>query len=317
MSRTALGACALIGILLVAVIFAPVPGHAVWTERLHDFAHGPIFGCVAVLLLVALRRTQRFATLGVASQYAIAFTCAVTLGFLTEAAQVATGRDASWLDLRNDLIGAASFLALWAAFDPRTRAAPMRRRAAAVLVGLLLLGYLLVPIVQSAVEYARRRSQLPVIADFSRGVDLYFIWPSNVLVDFAPLPAALRAPASESAAHVRFLSASYPGLIFHEPWSDWRGYASLAIELANPAQRPLELAVRVHDAQHNSEYNDRYNKQFTLPAGVREVFRFPIEDIRRAPHGRAMDLANIRGVVVFKPNDSPPDEMFISRLWLE
>ena len=59
MSRTVLVACASIGILLVAVVFAPVPGHKVWISRLHDFAHGPIFGCVAVLLLIALRRTRQ------------------------------------------------------------------------------------------------------------------------------------------------------------------------------------------------------------------------------------------------------------------
>ena len=318
MSRPVLVACTSIGILLAAVVFAPVPGHTVWIHRLHDFAHGPIFGCVVVLLLLALRRTQKFAALKVASQYAIAFAGAVTLGVLTEVAQIPAGRDASWLDVRSDLIGAVSFLALWAAFDPHSplQSAPMRR-GAALLVGITLFGYLLAPIVQSAIEYSRRRSQFPVIADFSRGLDMYFTWRSNVVVDFAPLPPALRATRGESAAHVRFLPQPYPGLNFHEPWADWRGYSRLAIELANPAQRPLELVVRVHDALHNNEFNDRYNKRITLPAGARDVFRFPLEEIRRAPASRVMDLANIRGVIVFRATGLPPDEMYMSRLWLE
>ena len=319
MSRTALYACALIGILLVAVVFAPDPGDKVWVSRLHDFAHGPIFGCVAVLLLIALRRTRKFAALGFASQYAVALAGAAALGLVTEVAQIPAGRDASWLDVRSDLVGGVSFLALWAAFDPpaRLQFASMRRRGAALLVGVALLGYLFAPIAQSITEYSRRRSQFPVIADFSGRLDMYFTWRSNVVVDFAPLPAALSAARGESAAHVRFLPQPYPGLNFHEPWSDWRGYASLAIELANPAERPLELVVRVHDARHNNEFNDRYNKRITLPAGARAVFRFPLEEIRSAPAGRVMDLANIRGVIVFKENDSPPDEMYVSRLWLE
>jgi hypothetical protein len=57
MHRTALVACALISILLASVVFAPVPDDTVGLSRLHDFAHGPIFGCVAVLLLLVLRRT--------------------------------------------------------------------------------------------------------------------------------------------------------------------------------------------------------------------------------------------------------------------
>ena len=319
MSRTALCAWALIGILLVAVVFAPVPGDEVWVGRLHDFVHAPIFGCVAVLLLIGLRRTRQFAPLGFGSQYAVALAGAVALGFVTEVAQIPAGRDASWLDVRSDLLGAVSFVALWAAFDPpaRMRFASMRRRGAALLVGVALLGYLFAPVAQSIVEYSRRRSQFPVIADFSRRPDMYFTWCSNVVVDFTPLPAALSATRGESAAHVRFLPHPYPGLNFHEPWSDWRGYASLAIELANPAQRPLELVVRVHDARHNNEFNDRYNKRITLPAGARDVFRFPLKDIRSAPAGRVMDLANIRGVIVFRANDSPPDEMYVSRLWLE
>ena len=46
----------LVGVLLVAVVFAPIPGAATrWVEALHDTAHGLVFGCVALLLLLAAR----------------------------------------------------------------------------------------------------------------------------------------------------------------------------------------------------------------------------------------------------------------------
>ncbi len=309
----------LIGILLAAVVFAPVPGETLWLSRLHDFAHAPVFGCVAVLLLVALRRRRPFAALGRAGQYALAFAGAAALGLLTELAQIPAGGDASWSDAAHDLIGAVAFLTAFSVFDAR---AGLRKqstwvRVSTLLVALPLFAYLVTPIARSVVKYHERRNTFPVIADFSHGFDSYFVWPNRVLVEFAPLPDELSASPGESAARVRFLPEQYAGVNFHEPWPDWRGYSTLAIELANPTGGELELVVRVHDASHNNELDDRYNHAIKLPARTRQAFRFPLEDIRRAPRGRAMDMQRIRGVVVFRIDDSSSDEMYLRRIWLE
>lgn len=309
----------LIGILLAAVVFAPVPGETVWISRLHDFAHGPVFGCVAVLLLVVLRRRQRFAALGRAGQYALAFAGAAALGFLTELAQIPAGGDASWSDAARDLIGAAAFLLAFSVFDARDGVRTPERwvRIPTLLIALTLLAYLTMPAARAIIEYHERRSTFPVIADFSLRPDLYFVWPSRVIVDFAPLPDELSGSQGESAARVRFLPQQYAGVNFHEPWPDWRGYSTLAMELANPTDRELDLVVRVHDASHNNEISDRYNRGIKLPARTRETFRFPLEEIRRAPKGRTMDMERIRGVVVFRVDDSSNDEMYLLRVWLE
>ena len=307
-----------IAILLVAVVFAPVPGHSVWLSRVHDFAHGPIFGCVAVLTLVGLRRWPPFARWSWLRQYAIALGVASALGLLTEAAQIPAGRDASWLDLRHDVLGAVAVLALFALVDPVLRSRrSWTARGALLAIGVALLGFLAAPTLRAAVEYRDRRMSFPVIADFSSSVDLYFIWRIASIVEAAPTPEAVRRYPGEAGARVRFLPQRYAGVQFHEPFPDWRGFNTLAIDVANPTDRALPLVVRVHDAQHNDEYRDRYNRKFRLEPHKREILRVPLADVEGAPHGRRMDMAHIAGVVVFRVGETAADEMYLAKVWLE
>lgn len=316
MKRAPVMAAAAILILLLSVVFAPLPGGAAWLSRLHDSAHGPVFGCIAVLALIALRRWTPFANLDRIVQYAIVLIAASLLGLLTEIAQIPAGRDASWSDLWRDALGAFAFLMMFSAFDDRAQADGWRRGVLLTL-GLALTAYLVSPIVIAAIKYRERSAAFPVLADFARNPDRFFVWRHDVLLDFAPPPAALRKPNELSAARVRFLHAEYPGLEFHEPSPDWRSYSTLAIEIANAQSHDLHLVVRVHDAHHNQQFEDRFNRRFTVRAGERDVFRFALADIERAPQGRRMDMERIAGIVVFRADEGPAEEMYLLRLWLE
>lgn len=311
--RTRLIAAALILILLVAVVFAPVPGDSIWSRTLHNFAHGPVFGAVAVLLLIVMRVGG--STRHPVAQYAFAFAGAGVLGVATEVLQLTSGRDASWLDLRRDLLGSAAFLLVFAALDRRWSGSALR--TGAFTAGAVLLAYLAAPVVHAALEYRGRARMFPVIADFSGGVNSYFIGVRRAMIDLAPLPERLSAGPAEHGARVRLMPAQYAGVHIDEPAPDWRGYETLAIEIANPSARDLDLVVRVHDAHHNNEFTDRYNQRLTAPALERRVFRFSLADVERAPRGRQMDMSRIAGLVVFRAEISEADEMYLTRVWLE
>src|SRR5437868_14176541 len=62
-------AIVLIGILLAAVVFAPVPGGTLGIRTLHDFAHAPIFGCVALLTLFAFASHDKIGRWSMGAQY--------------------------------------------------------------------------------------------------------------------------------------------------------------------------------------------------------------------------------------------------------
>ena len=307
----------LLGILLVVVVFAPVPSDTRLLDTLHNAAHGLIFGCVGLLLLLWLRVRAISATRPVARQYAIAFVIACGLGLGTELAQLLTGRDASWMDARNDALGALTFLLIFFAFDARVRAqsAPPTRMFA-VLVGLGLFGFLVAPVARAGFEYRQRDQLFPTLADFTHGYDGYFIVQRSAVLSPIALPSRWAAAPGETALHIRLQAGAYPGIEFTEPLSDWTAYSKLLLDLTNPGSADLLLTLRIHDAAHTWEFGDRFNGRLLMRAGSREVVRIAFEDVRRAPQGRAMQLDAIAGMMLFAAEPSR-GEFFVSRVWLE
>lgn len=309
----------LVGVLLIAVVFAPISSAGTrWGGALHDAAHGPIFGCVAILLLLAARRTGLRWTRPWTG-YFLAFCGSALLGVATELAQIPAGRDATVSDASRDVLGAFAFLVLFAAFDsglPQRRA--ITRRTALVLLALPLLFLVVKPGVDAAVAYARRADQFPALADFSTRLDDYFIQPNWSALALVSLPREYARQEGERALRVQFQRGPYPGVNFFEPAPDWSGYTTLALDIANPSASRLELVLRVHDAQHSQLYEDRFNKELYVAPQTRATLRVSLDEIRTAPRGRAMDMQRIAGFVLFTLETSPNvAEIYVTRIWLE
>jgi VanZ family protein len=302
-------------ILLILVVFAPLPGATIGIRTLHDFAHAPIFGCVALLLLYAMPSLPRLSGLPRGSQYLIALTGATALGMLTELAQIPVGRDASWLDVRSDLLGAAAFLALFTVVDARVRSRSIR--IFATLVGTALLAFHSLPLASAAFAYERRAAAFPVLADYTKRMDLYFVSPQQATMRHLPMPAPWAAGPGEETMQVAFASGEWQGLDFREPAPDWRGYKTLALDITNPTDEPLVLGLRVHDIRHNNDFRDRFNRTLSVPPRTRTILRLPIAEIESAPRTRLLDLRHIAGVIVFRSGSSTAREMDVSKVWLE
>lgn len=301
--------------LLVIVVFAPLPATTVGLRALHDFAHAPIFGCVALLFLYTIRSYPRLDALDPGWQYLIAATGAVVFGALTELAQIPVGRDSSLFDVRSDLLGATAFLALFFVVDRRIRGRGIRAVAMVVGVGLLIFHSL--PAAYAALAYERRADAFPVLADFTQRMDGFFVLPQRASVDHVSMPAEWTASPGERTLQVKFESRQFPGLNFHEPAPDWRGHATLALDVTNPTDLPLTLMLRVHDVRHVPDFKDRFNRSFDLPPRTRQVLRIPLTEIESAPRTRSMDLRHIAGVMLFRNGDSVAPQMDVSKLWLE
>lgn len=309
-----------IGILLWAVVFAPAPGDTRWIRTLHNSAHAPIFGCVALLSLVVIRARSRLAMLGPAKQYAIALAVVLFLGVATELLQLPTGRDASVEDALHDVIGAVAFLGIFAVFDERVRVLSHARaiRAIAAVIGVVALAVSAAPVTRAAIKYQHRDGRFPVLADFTQRYDRYFILQQQAEFSPAPMPQRWAQAAGESAMYVRMFDGQYAGLDFIELSPDWSGYSTLAIDLTNPTPLAFQFVVRVHDAAHNKQLNDRFNRLFELPPGTRQVFRIPLQDIAAAPSARTLDLHQVAGMIIFRTDESPRvNELYFSRAWLE
>jgi hypothetical protein len=303
------GALALAGILLAAVVFAPVPGNTRWITTLHDTAHAPIFGCLAVLSLFLVRAWRRFRSASTPRQYLAALALTTLLGVATEVAQLVTGRDASLADIGRDVLGAAAFLVLYATFKKQT--------SLGIVSAVLLFVILGAPLARAALEYRAREQRFPVLADFSRQLDPYFLGQNRAEVDLLPMPQQWAASKDETTLRVLFAREPYPGIEISEPAADWREYSTLALDLTNPTEVEVRVVLWVSDAQHDYEYADRLNKVLRVPPHTRSVVRVPVTEVENAPATRRMDLSRMANIAVFRAEPGDGRELYISRVWLE
>lgn len=306
-----------IAILLAAVVFAPVSSRTVGMRTLENFAHGPVLGCVAVLSLMLIRGDVRKSQWPLWRQYGTAFFVAVMLGGLTELAQMPVGRDASWVDLRSDAIGAAAFLGLSTVLDSRVRGWFMR--GGIVTASLILFAVHCVPLVEVAGAYLRRNAAFPVLQDFTQRLDASFMTHRKTDIGLRPLPAPWAQRPGEMALWIKFQAGPWPGVDFFEPRPDWSAYRYLLLDVTNPTATVLPLRLRVNDVRHDNRMNDRFNTRLPVAPMTRQVLRIPLAAVRSAPATRAMDMSNIADLLFFRVSgeNEGADQMYLSRVWLE
>jgi hypothetical protein len=302
-----------IALLVGAVVFAPMGGQALWLRTLHNFAHVPIFGCIAVAGALAMRAWPSEAKLGPRAPYLAGFAIAALLGFATEVAQSFTGRDPSWMDLANDVLGAVAFLGLFAIFDTRLRAG---MRGLGFAVGLLALALASIPLVDMTRAYAQRSRDFPVVAEFERALGTAFISSRHAKIAVEPLPEPW-GDGTQRALRIDFYEDPWPGIEFTEPPPDWRGYTALRLEAFNPTHTQLDFTVRIDDFDHNGREADRFNRRFTLEPFSHSTFVIPLHDIEHAPRERRFDLERVRRIIVFRSRPSQAPTMYLGRVALE
>jgi hypothetical protein len=302
--------------LLGLVIFFGLPGLTAWQRVLPDFAHGPVFATLAVLVALALRQRWPAGRRPGLAHYALALLITLALGVFTEFAQNWYNPDRlpSAGDVGRDLLGGIVGLSLLALRDRRlfggSRAWPAVLGATAAVV-------LIVPPLQVAAAYALRAVSFPELVQFRSSLDLYFLEARGSSIRRLRLPEPWAGGQSVSALAVKLERSKWPGVALLEPVPDWRGYDVLRLDLVNPGDRPLELTLRILDRTHDWRFEDRYNGRLWLPPRSRQDFRIPLEDIASAPDRRRMDLARIADLLLFQTGGAAGGEFYLVRIALE
>lgn len=306
-TRTAFLATLVVALPALALV-AKLPSHPQILLVLNNAAHAPVFGALAIVLLLLLRRWRALAEW---RRYATAFLVAVAIGALIEWIQPLFGRGAEWIDLRNDALGAIAGLALTASFRSR--------RWIFLLVAIAALAPVAWPVAEAALASAARARQFPTILGFNSPCSLYYISSRGVDLALSPLPEMWRQANDPLSLQIRVIGGQWPGLTHEEPQPDWRGYSRLMLDLTNPDTRPLTLTVRVHDRAHNNQSSDRFNRTFTIPGAKRQTVSFALAEIGRAPLERTLDLSRVAGLILFGDEDpaSSGREYYVTRVWLE
>lgn len=319
-TRSALRWLAVVALLLL-VVTARTFEHSDFWHAVQKAAHPFTFAAVALLLRGLLAERVPPGAMGTA----IVFAVTVLLGGLTELAQFLTDRDPAFIDVGRDALGAAAALAgagAWAArrsaperHRSRTRARSARygralRFALGTAFAVAAAALVLAPVAISGAAYVVRDRSFPVLVRFGGPLDAYFVRSQAV----AEVVAVDGAGAGLSISLGRTPNL---GVEILEPAPDWRGYGAFAVDVANPGDRDLHLTLRIEDAEHDRTFEDRFNRDFVVQARSRQVVRFPLADVERAPQRRAMRLDRIARIVLFRSDAAVPQGMVLNRMWLE
>ena len=318
-------AVASIAALLSLPFVIHLPSDKAWLRVCLDGSHGPIFAAVAVIIAVWLRARANERGVAVAwPAWAIsvqALLATVAVGIAIEYLEGLQNRPPSAFDVMTDTAGAAAGLALWLLWTrPRPDGGTTRDREVRwTLVAIALAGITFVAWrpMQAAVAYAQRMVQFPVLAQFERERDLFFVTPDGAATGLAELPAPWSQRAGERALRLAFDAAHPPAVQLVEPSPDWRGYSVVAADLTNPGDTEIRLVFRILDASHDWTHADRFNLPLVLPPRTRTTVRVALDAVESAPATRRMDLARITNLMLFGRDNAAAGELYVARIWLE
>ena len=298
--------------LLLFLVFGETPDRTRFWRALFNLGHAPLSGLLALVVrgyvvnrdALAGRFPGRHPSLA-------AFGVTVAIGAAVESLQVLQAdRDPTWSDLGRDAAGAASFLLLHEAFTARGAGSGSPQRAwerwGGALAAAALLAASAAGFARTVALYVERGRAMPTLFALDGS------WWERELID----DGNSRLTPARPLARLDLEPAKYPGLTFEEPYPDWRGYRTLVLTIVSDLDAPLTMALRIHDAAHNERFEDRFNRRLTVQPG-RNTFRIPIEEIRRAPRGREMDLGRVREILLFSRRIDRPTHVYLGPLRLE
>lgn len=294
------------GILLAAgsvLLFLGGPDSCASRSFTHfrDLGHLLYFALLAGLLL----RWNPVARLTLARQWMIILVITLLLGASIELMQNGTTRTPDTGDVLRDLIG--SLLALVFG-SPGSRLQPPSRRLALRFVVLALALAQTGPLAKSLTDEAIARHQFPLLSGFETPFELDR-WSGS---------AGLSVESITSISQGKLLKLSlttdqYSGAALRYFDGDWTAARTLKITLYSPDADPLMITFRIHDLRHadgNEEYEDRFNHSFLLTQGWNRI-EIDLDEVRRSPAGRNMDMNRIRGLEIFAVSLPAPRTLYL------
>jgi len=208
------------------------------------------------------------------------------VGGLMELIQLKIGRDGNWLDIYYDLTGTWIGL-VWC--QPVTR--PIRYARIAIFA--LTLPALLKILLLALLEFQSAQN-FPVIADFESRLELYQYRGTLERSD-------LVHTQGNFSLQLKLHATEYSGINIARSYPDWSPYNYLRIDIYIPETEPLGIVIRVNDIAHDLggwKDDDRYNYRTRLYPGWNNL-TLPIDDIRKGPTSRLMDLQEISSIGIF------------------
>jgi VanZ family protein len=307
---------------VLSLLWIPVPSHTFLWKAVNNFAHVPLFGIVAIVLLNISRMLFTALSRQPIRHYVVAIMSVLVLALLTEVLQsFSATRHPEVSDVLHDLVGALCGLGLFFTYDPQVSGKWVQwrqfPRSAIIRMSVaLILGLTLLPVAGWTYAYWDRAMRFPDLLQFSSYWEMKFVKASDSDLQLVSPPAGWKKSSEDRVGRVAFHAKTYPGIRIDEPYPDWRGYSHFQLDIFSELPTPQLVVIRIDDSHHNNEQTDRFNKAITILPGLNHI-RIPMDGIRQALVGREMDLSAIKTILLFAVN--PPEEfsLYVDTIRLE
>ena len=299
----------LLGIL--SLLFIPMPSPTLLWNSLNNFAHLPLFALVMILLVKVSRTWNLFPQGKVGRQYRFAWIGAVVLACITEGLQsFSETRHFEYSDIVQNLLGAMCGLGFLLTYDEHLSGkwARWRQFPQSTLMRLgifIIIVNALVPTLVWAYAYWDRAKRFPKILEFSTNLEMKFVKSVDSKLGVGHPPDGWKKLSEDQVGKVIFYPKTYPRIRLDDPFPDWRGFTYFSLYIFSTLSKPQPIVIQIVDNHYQKKSSDQYNKAFTILPGLNQI-RIPLEDIRRAPKAREMDMSAIKRIMFYarKPRES-------------
>ncbi len=279
---------------------SPPLWRALWNAG-HLVFFGLLGLCVGLWLLAKGRAPSRYFWAGSVIAVLLA-------SLLIEWLQGQWGRQASWLDVCNNLLGFCLGLA-WCPRPGRVQPVLLWLRLALLLPALPAVW----PIVLGAALQWQQAWQFPHLAGFETKLEVGAMRGDIAL-------SHKHVSQGHSSVRIQLSPAPYSGVFIRRFAGDWSAYQWVLMDLYNPDAEPLRLSLRISDRQHErsqrQHYEDRFNTHLLLQPGWNLV-RVPLTQVRAAPRGREMAMGQIDTLGLFATGLPQARQIYWDNLRLE
>ncbi len=229
----------------------------------------------------------------------------ILLGGATELIQSGIGREASWEDLGNDVVGGLIGMSFC---SPLRRIIPVwHLKIIKIMVSILVI-FSVLPLGKVLIDDVVAWQQFPLLAGFETSLEKTR-WRGSARRSID----SQIYHSGKSSLRVELTTQRYSGIGIKDFPRDWTGFSGVNMWVFNPDIEPLTLHFRIHDHyhyQHDNEYSDRFNTSFDLKSGW-NLLHVSLEKVASSPKTRLLDLSKISGMGVFVGKLEKPHVIYL------
>ncbi len=234
-------------------------------------------------------------------QVSIIFGITLCLGALVEFFQYGTDRTPDMGDIFRNMIGACIAIAF---LLPIRKSVPKTPMLIFKTTLIILVASQFYPIVIALVDEHHARRDFPVLSDFQTPFQNHR-WSGDKIENIGS--------QGNRAMRVDLTTQIYSGVALKYFPVNWQQYQWFQFRIYNPSADTIKITCRIHDKKHTQgvqRYRDRFNQTQSLSQGWNTI-TISLEEVRRAPNKRQMDLSQIYGIGFFASRLPHPRKIYI------